>query len=424
MIGEKRLVAYVVAEGYGKQKEEGKNEEGRESRESGESRSWKAELIRGYREALREVLPEYMVPARFVLLESLPLTGNGKVDRKALPLPEGGSSEAVEYIEPRNEVEQALCEVWQEVLKQERVGVRDNFFSLGGDSILSIRVVALLKERGVKLSIRDIFQYQTVEQLAVRAQTGVSGEERPRLERFGLLTEAERERLAQRGEYEDAYPMSVLQTGMVFHTQLEQFSGIYHDIVSEHVRCPWDRGSFERALAACMEEQPVLRTGFLLDGERPLQVVHRRMELPLEVEDVRGVREEEQRAGIEQWREERKRHVFDWERGPLFHIHIYLRTEESIEFVLSFHHAVLDGWSRAAFTTELYQRYERELRKEKAEAVEVDWTYREFIAEEQRLLENPAAKAHFAAMLEDVPSEQIPRAKSSQQRSFARRAED
>ena len=135
-------------------------------------RALEAELIRGYREGLSARLPEYMVPSVFVLLERVPLTGNGKVDKKALPLPEGGGSEAVEYIEPRNEVEQALCEIWQEVLKQERVGVRDNFFSLGGDSILSIRVVSLLKARGVVISIKDIFQYQTVEQLAARAQSG------------------------------------------------------------------------------------------------------------------------------------------------------------------------------------------------------------------------------------------------------------
>ena len=329
--GQKRLVAYVVPSaqpsgaraagggvgggagvgaGAGAKQETYREDRGGERAEktAEEVRALEAELIRGYREGLSARLPEYMVPSVFVLLERVPLTGNGKVDKKALPLPEGGGSEAVEYIEPRNEVEQALCEIWQEVLNREQVGVHDNFFSLGGDSILSIQMVSLLKARGV-ISINDIFQHQTVEQLAARAQKRVrrQSEERTQLERFGLLTEAERERLAQRGEYEDAYPMSVLQAGMVFHTQLEQFSGIYHDIVSEHVKCPWERGSFERALAACMEEHPMLRTGFLLDGERPLQVVHRRMELPLEVEDVRGVREEEQRAGIEQWREERKR---------------------------------------------------------------------------------------------------------------------
>ncbi len=93
--------------------------------------------------------------------------------------------------------------------------------------------------------------------------------------------------------------------------------------------------------------------------ERPLQVVYRSIETPLEVRDLRGLSQEEQERYLESWTEERKRHVFDWERGPLFQINIFLRADDSIQFVLSFHHAVLDGWSRAVLTTQLYNRYER-----------------------------------------------------------------
>src|SRR5215218_8916436 len=88
---------------------------------------------------------------------------------------------------------------------------------------------------------------------------------------FALLTEAERSAFAE-DVYEDAYPMSALQAGMVFHTEREQFNGVYHDMAAEHVKCPWDQASFEQALAACVEEHPVLRTVFRLDGERPLQL--------------------------------------------------------------------------------------------------------------------------------------------------------
>ena len=105
------------------------------------------------------------------------------------------------------------------MLRQERVGVEDNFFSLGGDSILSIRVVSALKGRGIGLDVKDIFQHQTVAQLAEQARQGVSGEE-AELEPFALLTDEERNALGD--VYEDAYPMSALQSGMVFHTQLEE----------------------------------------------------------------------------------------------------------------------------------------------------------------------------------------------------------
>ena len=229
----------------------------------------------------------------------------------------------------------------------------------------------------------------------------------PRLEPFALLTEEERAALGN--EYEDAYPMSALQMGMVFHTQLEQFSGIYHDIMSEHVRCPWDQRRFEQALAACVAEHSILRTSFLLDRGRPLQVVYSNIEPPLGVEDLRGLSAEEQEVYLSEWTEHHKRHVFDWEHGPLFHIHIFRRTEESIQFVLSFHHAILDGWSRAVFTTQLYNRYERLLSGGLLEAAEVDWTYRDFVAQEQRVMNDPVAKRFFTEMLEDAPAHQLPR---------------
>ena len=99
-------------------------------------------------------------------------------------------------------------------------------------------------------------------------------------------------------------------------------------------------------------------------------MVHREIELPLEVEDLRGQSEQEQEQYLAHWIEERKKHEFDWERGPLFQVHIFLRTDESMQFVMSFHHAVLDGWSRAALNTMLYNRYERLLRGEELEPVE------------------------------------------------------
>src|SRR6185503_16427327 len=195
---------------------------------------------------LGERLPEYMVPAQFVVLDELPLTPNGKVDRKALPAPDAVHAYTAPYVAPRDEVEAAICEVWQEVLKYERIGIEDNFFSLGGDSILSIRVVSLLKARGLSVEVKDIFQHQTGAQLALHARQASAAFDAPQLEPFALLTDEERDSLGD--EYEDAYPMSALQSGMVFHTQLADFTGVYHSITAEHVRCTWDQPSFELAL--------------------------------------------------------------------------------------------------------------------------------------------------------------------------------
>jgi amino acid adenylation domain-containing protein/non-ribosomal peptide synthase protein (TIGR01720 family) len=148
--GDKRLVAYVVAQ-------EGMTLEG-------------GELRRG----LRERLPEYMIPSLFMELEALPLTANGKVDRGELP-EVGAAGEARRggaRVEPRGEVEEALAAIWAEVLGVEEVGAGDNFFELGGDSILSIQIIARARRAGLHLSPQQLFQHQTISELAAAVNTG------------------------------------------------------------------------------------------------------------------------------------------------------------------------------------------------------------------------------------------------------------
>ncbi|PPS64578.1 hypothetical protein CR917_20785 [Pseudomonas sp. BRM28] len=132
------------------------------------------ELREALKAQLREDLPEHMVPAHLLLLEQLPLTSNGKLDRKALPQPDASLLQSV-YVAPQSDLEQRLASIWQDVLKLEQVGLTDNFFELGGDSIISIQVVSRARQAGIRISPKDLFQHQTVQSLATVAQVGTAG---------------------------------------------------------------------------------------------------------------------------------------------------------------------------------------------------------------------------------------------------------
>ncbi|HYR08036.1 MAG TPA: phosphopantetheine-binding protein, partial [Longimicrobium sp.] len=160
--GETRLVAYVVGEV-----------------EAG-----------ALREHLLRELPEYMVPAAFVVLEALPLTANGKLDRKALPAPELASAEET-YVAPRTPVEEVLAEIWAEVLRLERVGVHDSFFELGGHSLLIMRLLAHVQATfNLKISIRTVYSMPTLEAMAGEIERRV-------YETVAIMSEFEAEQLAE-----------------------------------------------------------------------------------------------------------------------------------------------------------------------------------------------------------------------------------
>jgi amino acid adenylation domain-containing protein/non-ribosomal peptide synthase protein (TIGR01720 family) len=117
------------------------------------------------REYLKQKLPEYMIPAIFLFLDSLPLTPNGKIDRKSLPIP-SEIHESDHFVAPRTPIEAALVEIWQEVLRLEKISVHDNFFSLGGDSIISIQIIDRANQKGIQITSKQLFRYQTIAQLA------------------------------------------------------------------------------------------------------------------------------------------------------------------------------------------------------------------------------------------------------------------
>ncbi len=322
-----------------------------------------------------ERLPDHMVPVAFVHLDRLPLTANGKLDVAALAPPTAEARAGAAWEPPAGAAETALAAIWEEVLGVPRVGAHDSFFALGGDSIHTLRVVSRARDQGLALTLPEVFRHPTLRDLArvARAvrhagdqsgaagggQDGDGGEparaaaaSRP----FDLLSAADRALLP--ADLEDAYPLTQLQAGMLFHSQYSPDTAIYHDLFSSQVQCLWDGAALVGACRELVRRHPALRTSFDLSGaSEPLQRVHRTAPLELAVVDLTGVAPGRQPEALTAGAAAERARAFDWRRAPLLRFHVYRRGADSLQLVFSFHHAILDGWSVASLLTELFQLY-------------------------------------------------------------------
>ena len=361
-------------------------------------------------------LPDFMVPEIYVFLPALPLTSNRKIDRKALPDPVLDDLQTSRFVAPSTEREHQLCEIWRQVLKLPKVGVFDNFFALGGDSILSIVMVSRAQKLGMSFTIKDVFAHKTIFQLAKLAQRKKLSAP---LQPFALLdaTYAASYAAAHASnltdDFDDAYPISAAQLGIIVQSNLR--SDVYHDVFSFHVQAAWDEVLLSEALTHLVKQHPVLRTSFDFDATPPLQRVHRQIKLPLTVWDWRGQDEARQRQQLAQFIETEKHRDFVFEQAPLFHIFIIRLQDKRFVYSLSFQHAILDGWSASVFNSNLFQAYLQRLDGVALAETATNWAFRDFVALQIAAQENAESKSYWQAVLSHAEGYQLPRLPSSEQ---------
>ncbi|QXH69762.1 non-ribosomal peptide synthetase [Pseudomonas asgharzadehiana] len=288
----------------------------------------------GLAAVLRQSLPDYMVPTHWVLLDALPLNNNGKLDRRALPAPDLNQPRAA-YLAPQSLLQQQLAAIWQAVLQVEQVGLGDHFFERGGHSLLATQVVSRVRhELKREVPLRSVFEHPTLLGFAQACESLQAQDSVPMV-------------AMERGA---PMPLSSAQERQWFLWQLDPHSAAYHVPTALHLRGQLNVPALEQAFQALVQRHEALRTTFVEEGERTLQVIHAHVELPV-------LRENVEAAQIQRCVEAEIQRPFDLLNGPLMRVKLLAITADHHVLVITQHHIVSDGWSMQIVVDELVSLY-------------------------------------------------------------------
>ncbi|MCO7254878.1 amino acid adenylation domain-containing protein [Dickeya oryzae] len=365
------------------------------------------------RQQLQVLLPAHMIPAYLVEVENFGITVNGKLDRKSLPNPFDNVLNTRTYIAPENASQTMLATVIAQELGLERISIDDSYFTLGGDSIHAIRIVAKLRQAGTTLKVSDMFRLQTVRKMAESLSYDSQRDVAP-LTPFALLTPQERQQIP--AGVVDAYPATLLQQGMIYHSELDVRQGVFHDLLCYELALPYDSGCFRVALQSLIAAHDVLRTSFDFSHYgQIMQIVHGHVSLPLTEMDISNLSAVEQEHFIERWFEQEKQAGFNWTTAPVGRFFAIRCTQETFHFAFSFNHCILDGWSLANLMTQLLNLYTELLAGKPAVLPprETRLHYRDVVAHEIASRNSVENATFWKRYLADYRYNLLPRAQTS-----------
>jgi len=367
--GDKRLAAYVV--------------------KKAESEVSAGEL----KDYLRERLPEYMQVQWVVEVEEMPLTANGKVDRRALQALEV-EIERGQIVPARTPAEEILAAIWAEVLGRDVVSVHDNFFDLGGHSLLATQVISRVRDAfGQEVALRSLFEQPTVAGLAREIAAGLGAElQAPPLERV---------------ERAERLPLSFAQQRLWFLDQLEPGSSFYNIPAAVRLQGVLNVEALERTLSEVVRRHEVLRTHFMaVDGE-PVQVIEPALPIRLEVLDLSGLDEVERAATTQRFIAEESGQPFDLSRGPLLRVNLLRLQKDEHVVLVTTHHIVSDGWSIGVLVREVAALYSAYVRGGESPLEELAIQYADFAHWQRNWLQGDVLDAqldYWRAELADAPT--------------------
>ncbi|KAF9574211.1 hypothetical protein EC968_007135 [Mortierella alpina] len=316
--GSKRLVAYVVADATER-------------------------LAQTLREHLAFRLPEYMLPSAIVRLDAFPLTNNGKVDRRALPVPDLSAFITEDYVPPEGVIETAVAAIWSEVLKIDKVGRHDNFFTLGGHSLLAVRLVNRISTLGAQVPVAALFTSPTLSAFAEAVSTFLQQDDHSQ----SIIRPVSRE-----GPLE----LSFAQQRLWFLAQMPGVSDTYHMPLAMRLKGTVDRTALQQTLNALFSRHEALRTVFVaVNGQPQVQLLAAEIGIDMPFHDL--ISEEDTEEKLEELTSNAFDAPFDLEKGPLIRACLARVAEDEFVFLLTQHHIISDGWSMGVLIRELSELY-------------------------------------------------------------------
>lgn len=343
------------------------------------------------RDFLRSKLPDYMVPSAIVPLEEMPLTPNGKVNRKALPAPTNEVGPDKNLSLPRTPTEEGLAVVWEEVLGVKRVGLHDNFFDLGGHSMLATQVIArVYRLFQCELPVRDLFEYPTVSALAERID--LANRDAQALAPPPVLPR----------EHGPERPLSYAQERLWFFEQLEPNQAFNNIPVAVRLEGRLNPIALAQSLTELARRHETLRTVFRSAGERPRALDGAEPNAPLPIVDL-GLRPAAERAEeLRRLADAEARRPFDLAAGPLWRSQLVRLAEEEHVLILNLHHTICDGWSLSVFFRELASAYECLARDQRPALPSLPIQYSDYAAWQREWLQGEPLDQQLAYWMQQL----------------------
>ncbi|MEO1628133.1 MAG: condensation domain-containing protein, partial [Bacteroidota bacterium] len=372
---------------------------------------------------LEQRMPAYMIPSYFIEIDEIPLTVNGKANRKALLAMERSAGK--KFIACEGVEENRLANIWKEVLGIEQIGAKDSFFQIGGDSILAIRLIARInRDFETQINVNDLYEHDCIRSLAnVVAENEKREQDAAWQEAKEELLHFNKTQLTKRADDNilAVYPMSDIAKAMCYAQLNRPEDCLYIEQMVQPVTFKnFQADKLIHALALLVDKHETFRTGF--DLSEFAHIIYRKVDVSVPLIDLSDLDKETQRQQIQSHLEEGRQKGFDMLAGPLWRFRLYKLSDTYFELVVEQHHAIFDGWSFASFYTELNNLYVELCKKDIDRLEMLKSSYADAILQELYNKKDETARNFWKRELADYQRLRIPQETDKQSFSSIRKS--